>query len=151
MQGVLIYFLLNCYLVQFLVLFSTLSITFFTPFSAQTSFFLSKNIIPNRNFQSISSSSINTFSTDFTYDGTVRKSKKLQPQHTCYTCYVRCHLHIFKYKLSFLTFSVHISIYAWYPRIMNHLRIAFLSREGGKDTEFPGALKKLKVDFLGLN
>ena len=39
MQGVLIYFILNCYLVQFLVLFSTLSITFFIPFSAQSTTF----------------------------------------------------------------------------------------------------------------
>ena len=39
-------------------------------------FFGSKKIVLDRNFQSISSSLINTFSSDITFDGTVRKSKK---------------------------------------------------------------------------
>ena len=39
MQGVLIYFSLNCHLVQFLVLFYTLSITFYTFFGPIHSFF----------------------------------------------------------------------------------------------------------------
>ena len=40
------------------------------------SIFRSKTIVQDQNFKSISGSSINTFSGDFTFDDTVRKSKK---------------------------------------------------------------------------
>ena len=45
MQGAFIYFLLICYWVQFLGLFSTLSITFFTPLSARSTALSSPKIM----------------------------------------------------------------------------------------------------------
>ena len=39
MQRALIYFLLNCYLIQFLVLFYTMLITLFIPFSTKSTAF----------------------------------------------------------------------------------------------------------------
>ena len=45
MQGLFIYFFLNFYLVQFLIIFSTLPITFFRPFPApSTTFFGPKKL-----------------------------------------------------------------------------------------------------------
>ena len=110
MQGVVIYFLLNCFLAEFLVLSSKLPIIFFIPFFFSLAFSGPKKIY----WTKISSPYPvpRLFSSDFTFDGTVRKSKEnvknftqvlwdmftsaiilqsLQPQHTCY---VRCHLHI---------------------------------------------------------
>ena len=90
-----------------IILLSTITFLHLAPPNAQL-FPVQKNCT-GWNFQSISCSSINTFSCDFTFDGTVWDSKKkaknvsslghahqcvlqsLKPQHSCY---VHCHLHI---------------------------------------------------------
>ena len=134
MKEVLIYFSLNCYLLQFAVLFSTLSIIFGTLFSAQSTtspglknLYWTEILVPIQFLDY-------TLSNDFTFDDNVWKSyKELESfcqvfrdmptslfsnhySHNILFMFI-CIFSHFKYKLLSPTFGVYISIYPWYLRI----------------------------------
>ena len=133
MKKVLINFILNCYLVQLVVLFSALSITFLYIFFCPIgSYSRSKKLVLDRIFYSVTSIWVYTISNNFVFDDTVWKSKKsskilLEFLKICptvcskiitATAYLSCSYpySYAKYKLLSPTFSIHIFTYRWYPR-----------------------------------